>query len=430
MVDGSERVLPLKASVKLVKKKKNEVVQFTNFISNSEMKEVVDKLKNQEKLSVTEADKYYKYIKANNLEVTTTLSADMINQLGEYGYYLHKSKINGNANVHWEHINIYGSDMYYGILLQNTGSTNLTVELIKRSYDSTFESGPSSLTSIWSDYFKGIRYDSADISGLSSSITIPPSSARWVALYKVANGGGYNIFNGLLSLSITTEDGSVYTGSSLYCYSFIMTDWINNAGLTMYQTVQNNIGNVEFTRAWGASLDETNLHISGTGNGASLLKSKDAMIDITGDRYSFLLTGFDAPYLNSGELIPLYHDGPPFGGESGYLIPNSQNYGVIYKLSFSGFNTTTANEQIKLHLKFNRLTNPGAVSSHLAGVFATVYCPTLSNTPYTYFLSRPEDGGVSEAIYPHNIPSRLAFDMYIVVGSMSSMPLEVQFVAE
>lgn len=431
MIDGTERLLPKKSSTKLVKKNISSNTQSNRVVISDEIKQIIKKINSSEDLSLNEVIKYQDFIKKNNLEPVTTLGANATSQLGEYGYYLHKSKINGNANVFWEHINKYGSDMYYGILLQNTGGSNLTVTLNKRSYDSSYESDTNAMTSIWSDYFKGVKYDSADISGLSSSITIPANSARWVALYKVPAGTGCNTFNGQVSLSIKTSGGSAYTGSSLYSYSFIMTDWTNSSGTTMYQAVQNNIGNGTFTRAAGAGAYNISEHISGTGNGARLLKSVNKTIDITGDRYSFLLTGFDAPYLNSGELISLYHDGPTTGGSNGYSIANGKNYGVIYKISFKGFNSTSASENIKLKLKFNRMVNPGAVEERESGMYAMVYCPAVSSTPYTAFLGNADyNNNKPEATYPYNIPKNKAFDLYVVVGGMSSMPLEVQFFAK
>lgn len=432
MIDGTERMLPKTSTMRLVNKNISSKVQTERIVLDSEIKQIIKKINNNEKLYVDEAAKYQDFIKENDLEAVASLNSSSTSQLGEYGYYLHKSKINGNANVFWEHVNRYGSDMYYGILLQNTSSSSLTVTLNKRSYDSFSESSTNSMTSIWSDFFRGVTYDSADISGFNSSITIPANSAKWVALYKVANGGGYNIFNGQLSLSIKTSSGSTYTGSSLYSYSFIMTDWTNSSGLTMYQNVQNNIGNGTFTRASGAEgyNNEYQNHISGTGNGARLLKSVNNIIDITGDRYSFLLTGIDAPYLNSGELMSLYHDGPPSEGGSGYTIPNGMNYGVIYKISFRGFNSTTSSEKIKLKLKFSKLTNPNAVAESQSGMYAMVYCPAFSSTPHTAFLGNPEVGRTAETTYPYTITKNTAFDMYVVVGGMSSMPLEVQFVAE
>lgn len=65
-----------------------------------------------------------------------------------------------------------------------------------------------------------------------------------------------------------------------------------------------------------------------------------------------------------------------------------------------------------------------------SGMYAMVHCPTISNTPYTVFLGNPEVGRNPITTYPYTIPKNQAFDMYVVVGGMSSLPLEVQFVAE
>jgi len=432
LVDGTERYLPKDSYKKFVKKGNLSTLERSDgneIVADKNIQEIVSKINNNEKLSMKELEEYNIFIEKNNLASEAVLAATDTSQLGEYGYYLSKSKINGNANVFWEHVSKYGMDMYYGILLQNTGSTSVNVTLNKRSFDSTDDSGPSSMNSIWADYFNGVKCaDNSDLTA-SGTLTIPANSAKWVALYKVSSDYYYNIFNGQISISLKNTNGTTYTGNNVFCYSFIMTDWENSLGQTMYETVKANIGNGAFTRAAGAT-GETDAHISGTGNGATIIKNFSNVMDITGDRYSCILTGFDAPYLNDGELMSLYHDGPASGGTTGYTVPNGYNYGVVYKLCFGGFNSTATSENIKLKLKYNALVNPGAAANNGGAIYVTVMCNEFSNTPYTAIIGDSSTGYSSQVTVPWTIAKNTDFDLYIVVGGMSSLPLEAQFVAE
>lgn len=429
LIDGSERYLPTVSSKKFVRKENSSADKKASSEKVSVGKSIIDiveKINNNDRLSMKELKEYNSFIKENNLTPVSTLSAIDTSQLGEYGYYLSKSKINGNANVFWEHVSKYGIDMYYGILLQNTGSTSINVTLNRRSYDSFNESGPSSLTSVWSDYFKNIK--KSDISDLpiSGTLTIPANTSKWIALYKVSSDNYSNIFTGQVSISLKNSNETAYTGSNVYCYSFIMSDWENSSGQTMYETVKANVGNGSFTRADGAPSSNQSDHASGSGNGAVLAKNFNSVIDITNDRCSYILGGYDAPILNSGEMISLYHDGVANGGTSGYTIPNALNYGVVYKLSFNGFNSSFSTENIKLRLKYNALVSPAAVAAPDGGVYVTVMCSEFSSTPYTTVVGGRESDYSSQATVPWNITKNTDFDLYIVIGGMSSLPLEVE----
>ena len=77
------------------------------------------------------------------------------------------------------------------------------------------------------------------------------------------------------------------------------------------------------------------------------------------------------------------------------------------------------------------MVNPGAVENDDSVLYAMVYCPAVSSTPYTAFLGNADyNNNKPEATYPYNIPKNKAFDLYVVVGGMSTMPLEVQFFAK
>lgn len=427
LVDGTERELPVKAEPKLVRKSRNSTQKIT---VDKDIKKIFEKINNGEKLGLSEMDNYYDFINENNLMSASTLAIENTSHLGEYGYYLSKSKINGNANVFWEQISYYGEPMYYGVLLQNTSNSSLKVTLNKRSFDCTDSNQGAAMNNIWRGFFTGEKVtDSSDLK-VNETLTIPANSARWVALYLIPTYSCYDTFNGQVSISIKNSSNQIYTGEDLYCYTFIMTNWENPAtGDQMHEVVKNSIGNGTFTRAADATAYDQSTHISGSGDGARLLKSVNNVIDITDDRYSFILTGEDAPYLNDGERIILYHAGPVTGGTSSYVIPNSMNYGVIYKLGFAGFNSTNASETIKLKLKYNALLNPYAAAANDGGIYATLVCNQISSQPYTTIIGDPGSGYPSEQEI-WTIPKNTPFDLYIVIGGLSSLPVEVQFYAQ
>lgn len=431
LIDGTQKVISKPSFRTIVSTNSEEEISLQKLDWDNDIEAIFEKLSRNEKLSIGELERYNAFFKENNLSLSADETYVQTTQLGEYGYYLSKSKIDGNANVFWEHVNKSGTALYYGILLQNTSNSNISVQLNKRSMDSTDESGSSSLASVWCDFFNAkIESDNSDLKA-SSELIIEPNSSKWVALYLVSSDkshNAYNIFTGQVSLSIKDSSGQLYVGDDIYCYSFIMNNWTNpSTGQQMYEVVRDSIGSVTFTRASGADASNKNLHICGTGNGARLLKSVDSVIDITNDRYSFLLTGLDIPHLNSGELMSLYHDGPPTGGSAGYTIENGCNYGVIYKISFDGFTSVGSTQNIKVKLKYSSLTNTAAVESKGGGIFAAVACPGFLSKPANVELnSYYEEKTIDNLTIPQNTP----FDLYIVVGGMSSMPLEVTIYAE
>ena len=159
-----------------------------------------------------------------------------------------------------------------------------------------------------------------------------------------------------------------------------------------------------------------------------MVKSYNNIIDITNSHFAFALTGLYAPYMNSGELIPLYHAGTTSGGgnANGYTVDNSCNYGGVYKLSFAGFNTARTGKNIKMKIKYNPLVNVEASKPDSSGaafvtiasgkkVFSTGVGGIMSDYP-------------SEETVPWNIAKNSAFDLYIVVSGMSSMPPEIEFI--
>ncbi|HEX9059483.1 MAG TPA: hypothetical protein VF941_04825, partial [Clostridia bacterium] len=126
-------------------------------------------------------------------------------ELGENGFYLQRSPVNRNANIVWEHINKYGRDMKFGVLLWNNEPKPLKIKLNSRSFygNELNNSHFNCSTRIWIEralgeksfsrdevdsYYKGFGPDmTVTIPGFKSDD--PSQSAKWVCLY-TARGGG------------------------------------------------------------------------------------------------------------------------------------------------------------------------------------------------------------------------------------------------
>jgi hypothetical protein len=87
----------------------------------------------------------------------------------------------------------------------------------------------------------------------------------------------------------------------------------------------------------------------------------------TNDPYSLLITGFDVPFYNNNELIPIA-DMQDINNPKTDIEPvdNGQNFGVVYRFSFAGFNNPNGN--IRVWLGYSGLTNPEAAYSTSGGL--------------------------------------------------------------
>ena len=106
----------------------------------------------------------------------------------------------------------------------------------------------------------------------------------------------------------------------------------------------------------------------------------------------------------------------------------TQNYGVVYKIHFSGYTSTKSNESIKL--KYNRLSSPAAVGDPTGVTYVTLYCPTFSSSPYNAIVGGTSTDYAPEKTVNWSIDKNKPFDLYVVVSGMSNMPLELGFYAE
>ena len=321
---------------------------------------------------------------------------------GEYGYYLQRSVIQGNANIYYEHSNTIGYTMKFGVLLYNTNSSSVTVTINRRSYATRAQSA-TAMMDVWTDWFnKTIKPDQ---SGVTSSVTIPPNEGRWICLHDVENGSNmpWGLFNGVIDVSIPT-------GSSLYCDTYFITQGTSTNGLTY----------VENTRRIAAITKQAVCkdNLRGSGEGAILKSDIPGVTSIfPNDPFKLAITGFDPPALNAGERIPIYD----------YLGNKTQdnccNYSVVYKLNFNSFSSTGI---IKGQVKYSPKINPNYLASDNGGIYVIVQ-KKVGNTsypPYKVLLTNSANIGTFDS----NVPQGTPVTYYIVASGMSSMPLEVDFV--
>ena len=375
-------------------------------------------------------------------------------QLGENGYYLQKSKINGTANIYWEHVNLDEAYKLYGILLYNSSNEPINVSLLKRSHymnsDYDRDKRYKCFIDVWEDYFNNnpmVDDEHSDFHN-SAPVQIPAKESRWLSLYRVPyllnSDGEYdyrNQFNGVIKVDIKNQAGQPYTGEELFCYTFWMEDNWDNASY-----VKANAMGANFTRAYNDNWDTYN-SICGSGNGAFLCSTVDRVIDLRQDRFSLVMAGIEPREFNEGEKILCWHDGPNCVGWTnpgdehplGYEVL-SMNYGVIYKIEFKqGFKS---NSGVKATVKMNELVNTNVVESPFNGIYVGMFCNPLesdssnTNDPfyfsgdliaadknYTYEFNYTPAGGVQTNYIADNKP----ITFYIVTSGMSSMPTEISF---
>lgn len=336
-------------------------------------------------------------------------SPEMLNtnqHKGEYGYYLQRGKLKARATMYWEHYNQFNISMSFGVLLWNKGTTPIIVSLNARSVKTL--SGSSSMeqasTGVWVDRFNNVKQSDQSELPTNGSVTIPaysssnPSaSTLWVAMSSVPTG----FFNGVLALELKNTDGSLYTGSNLYCDTYIITPNYE------YQ-IKPAIARL--------SLAQTSDTLRGSGTGACLYATITDTITITSSNpYNFLITGNDTPNLQSGEKMSLttYNkDG------STVILQHNMNYGVKYVFKFSKFSSSGI---IKAKIKCNRLTNYNNAASQTAGLYVAGFIYSQQVFGKLITTTSPE------YVFSSNVPKNQEVILNIVVSGMSALPLEISF---
>jgi hypothetical protein len=326
--------------------------------------------------------------------------------MGEEGSYLVRSKVQGNANLYWEHCNNLGYDIKFGVLLWNRDTRPIHIKLNSSSAKSwTGCNGmEGAMCGVWIDWF-GNKLNDNELE-LDDPVMLPaynersPSaSARWVFMSTAPkNEPVKNTFNGLLNMSISTEDGSLYDGDRLFCDMYAITP--GKEDLVLKQVALNDF-----------APDEGKLRGSGVGAMAETTLPK---VEIRADNpFRFLITGFDPPFFQEGENVPttfFNRDGEAFH------LPTSYGYSNVYKFNCSGF---VSEKPVKAGFRMH----PNSWIDKWAGI---------------YVIGKRERDGVVFSkqvlisqndlfVFDEDVPLNKNTTYYLVVSGMSSLPVEVVF---
>ena len=340
------------------------------------------------------------------------------NQLGDNWRYLEKMPVSGNANIYWEKRNKYTKTMKYGMLLHNPTDDTVNVTIHKKSAYTDAENLPNyrALLQIWDDYYAGyMTPDLTSISPQQNQLTLAPHSSEWIYLKDIPYQSPWTIFNGIINLT-------VQGGKTLDCYAFMMETEASRSRIEDDFNLYNRFGSnytanyTSYVRADGGYGG-----IGGTANGPMLVNDN---LDLSGrDWYKLLLTGNDAPYLNAGELMPLYYDGVPVPGERG---KNAQNYSVIYKFNVSNFSGSRIYFQNNPLTNYNYLPDPSAALYVAYSIVQNGMRFTGSRVILTSTF--PDFAGDFDVDFEEvKIDLTQPFSIEIIVSGMSSMPLTVIF---
>ncbi len=333
--------------------------------------------------------------------------------LGENGWYLARGKLQGNANIYWEHCNYLGYDAKFGVLLWNKGNKPLTVQLNSTSAKSWTDAGSMepAMCGVWLDWMKNKLNDNELPDDFHKPFILPaynaqnPSaSAKWILIHTVEkNDPVKNTFNGLINLSLTNPDGSLYSGDQLLCDTYVMKN--GGAKNVLFHVADNEIVPVQKA-------------LRGSGLGA-MVETTIPQVRVSNDTpYCFLMTGFDPPRYQDGENVVTYYYNKD--GSIG-MLPTAYGYAVVYKYNFSGF---SSDKPVKARYKFNTYTNLSVPVDKWAGMYV--------------IGKRQRDGAIfsklvlanQEYVFDENVPQNEPVTYYLIVSGMSSLPLEIEFYNE
>ncbi len=325
-----------------------------------------------------------------------------------------RGKLRGRCRVNWEHYNQMDRDMKLGVLLWNKGSTPITVELASRSVKSGY-TNPACLD-IWVDCFNVVKQSDDSELRFGQICTIPaystsnPSaSALWVALSTVSSSvPGPGFFNGQVTMVLKNSDGSLYEPSgdgNVFCDVYIMD---TNAAASVKSNVANNT-------MYNESEENT---LRGSGAGAGLYARLGTVSVTPNTPYSLLIAGADVPLVQSGELVSLttYKK----DGSDNMTLENGFNYGIAYRFDISSFTST---QKVKGTVRFNSKVNPNIIGNY-PGIYVVGYIQ--GSSVFKTLILSPEVG-TSEYTFSTDLPRGDQVYLTVVVGDMSSPPLEITF---
>jgi len=249
------------------------------------------------------------------------------NCLGENGFYLVRSNLQGNANIYWEHCNDIGYALKFGVLMWNKDSNPVRIKLNSSSAISWTETNgmKGAMCGVWHDWFDN-RLNDNELN-IGNTIELPAYNAsnsagwaRWIFMSTVpANEPVKSTFNGLLNVSIQNTDGSLYSGTRLFCDVYAVTPGKENQVLSKVAT--NDIAATPNT-------------LRGSGIGAMVtatLPNRQITADLP---YRFVFTGFDPPNFQKGEnIVTTCFDQK---GQA-FQLPTCYGYSVVYRFKCGGF---------------------------------------------------------------------------------------------
>ena len=379
-------------------------------------------------------------------------------ELGENGFYLQRSSVNRNANIVWEHINKYGHDMKFGVLLWNNEPKPLKIKLNSRSFygNELNNSHFNCSTKIWIERALGEKSLSRDevdsyYKGFSPDMTItvpgyksdePSQSAKWVCLYTAKGGGIFSYFNGVMDISITDINGNEYTGQKLYCDTYVMNT-VNGKKIPNHEITRLNVSKAQ--RAFG---DKT---YRGSGSSAVLESHIKEPVKVTEDKpFNFIIGGLDVPMLNQNESFMLkdisgtpnektnFLEDYPKKGHPVITLDdtreinarkNAGNYGVIYKVVFDKIESERSIKgKIKFNPKVSACFNDFSIFDGIPSLLVAVYDD--KGNSYEAELSRLSGftKPVIEAVFNADVRRQSGpVTFYFILGAMGYMPVEVSF---
>lgn len=377
---------------------------------------------------------------------------------GNNGYYIQRSKINGNANIYWEHGNKYRNSkrVRYGILIYNNEEEAVDVNLMARAFIDA-KNSPTAVLDVWGDYWdsgtSGKVQMEGDLSGVSNFVSIPGGQARWVCLYDLPehySDGEDELFNGILKLSLS-KNGGMYSGEKVYCDEYIMD---LDSMSCVDDFVVSNVSNAkrEITQLFREKPEEypnefkSISDLRGSGDSAQLACKITSPTTINPETpFRFLVTGYDAPNINKNELICISDimlankdkfNSLEVNNKVNINILNTQddfmkncyNYGVVYRFDFDGNGKfqSQAGQKLFLKIKANNQVNPAAALVKFNG-------ETLPVERWfgIYTIVKGIGSPVKKRLTQNDnelaidLGESISKDFYIVISGMSSLPGEI-----
>lgn len=337
--------------------------------------------------------------------------------------FLCRGEIRGRARVYYEHLNEYGKEMKFGVLLWNSSGTDVYVTLQSRSFESGSQGSTQrpnfmdAVVDVWDNVFAGTLNDGEeeDESGTGyGTFKVAAGSSRWIALSRVPKGNKENsmLFNGVVTMTLRTgdkESSALFTGEGVYCDTYIMNLETDKS------FVQNHVR--EMTLVQGVGEDQ----IRGSGTGAVLYANVTKQISISdSEPFRFLITGKQVPEIQTGEEIAI----STLTGDTDEPVKmkNCQNYAVLYRITFSrGFSLNNTTRKLKAKVVYNRRTNPAATEYPDSGIHIAGFWNEGENVFKANLLVK------EEAVIATDIPIGKTVTLNIVVSGMSVMPPEIDF---